>query len=80
MMNNQARSGQPETKKKKSGKQRPNMMSNQGPGEDASTGSFAKQKSTLGIAGGFGARARTRNPNKKRINPTMGGITNYGNK
>ena len=68
MMNDKARKEQPATDKKKTGKQRPNMMSNQGPGNDASTGKFA--------TGLFGSR-RKKTPNK-RTQTAMGGLIRFG--
>ena len=67
MMNNQARKPEPTKDKKKTGKQRPNMMSNQGPGEDASTGVFA---------GGMGVRTKKRTA--KPINTAMSGMVKFG--
>jgi len=52
-------------KKKKTGKQRPNMMSNQGPGEDASTGKFSGMSSGMSAVGRVaGLIARSRNKKK----------------
>ena len=67
MMNDQARKPEPTKDKKKTGKQRPNMMSNQGPGEDASTGVFAS---------GMGVRTRKRTA--KPTNTAMGGLVRFG--
>ena len=68
MMNNQARKPEPTKDKKKTGKQRPNMMSNKGPGEDASTGVFS--------GGGMGVRTRKRTA--KPINTAMSGMVKFG--
>jgi hypothetical protein len=73
MMNNQARKPEPTKDKKKTGKQRPNMMSNQGPGEDASTGKFAKMGG-MGAAAGLIARSK----NKKKAAQAMGGMLKNG--
>lgn len=66
MMNDKARKEQPTKDKKKTGKQRP-LMSNQGPGEDSSTGVFA---------GGMGVRTRKRTA--KPTNTAMGGLVRFG--
>jgi|Laugresu1bdmlbdd_1035124.scaffolds.fasta_scaffold01320_3 hypothetical protein len=68
MMNKQFSKPEPTKDKKKTGKQRPNMMSNQGPGEDASTGVFA--------GGGMGIRTRKRTA--KPTNTAMGGLVRFG--